>query len=445
MPTIKEKWKHLQGDVLTYVDENRPGFYYRELVPGTKRYRVRRIEGANCLSDALRDAYKALLDLSGTIPQPVKPNALRGVSKRRATVLDAVEEWLKYSEQRVAAGLKDEAAHIRRCVTLRTHLPAYLKEIGVTYVDQITETTFESYPIYRRGVMKNTRKTELKEIGIFLRQWLGKHKLLSKEIAMSPDVIPRIAINPDDLDANPAISQHDYLMINGYIRNEWLPAATNKNSRYFRNMFWCFIHVLKNSGMRPKELLSIRLKDITIVDHPRYSVSNKEEVSDYKATILVRKSKTGKPRDVICRSNAADRILAFRRYQDHYFVDHDYKIKAHGDMLLFGKPDELMDKCYSYRHMDNAWRDVCNGVKDVLEGNRFSDRPYTIYSLRSTFIENCILDNIDIYTVATLCGNSVKIIQKYYDRHDVLKKADSIQEIKRGQPKKQKPKEVSLF
>jgi hypothetical protein len=84
-------------------------------------------------------------------------------------------------------------------------------------------------------------------------------------------------------------------------------------------------------------------------------------------------------------------------------------------------------------------------VKHLFEGNRFSDRLYTIYSLRSTFIENCILDGIDIYTVATLCGNSVKIIQKYYDRHDVLKKADSIQEIKRGVPKKQKPKEVLLF
>ena len=76
--------------------------------------------------------------------------------------------------------------------------------------------------------------------------------------------------------------------------------------------------------------------------------------------------------------------------------------------------------------------------QDLLEMNSFSERDYTLYSLRSTFIEDCVTDGLDIYLVARLCGNSVEIIQKHYDRHDVLKRAEEVQHIERG--RKPKPK-----
>jgi hypothetical protein len=39
----------------------------------------------------------------------------------------------------------------------------------------------------------------------------------------------------------------------------------------------------------------------------------------------------------------------------------------------------------------------------------------------------------------------VKTIQRYYDRHDVLKKAEQIQDIKRGRKKREPVEEIPFF
>jgi integrase len=435
MPAIAEKVDALQGQVFRY--DGLEGWYYREWDKSSRKYRVKKIPDANTLVEAVANCYKALLLLNGTDAKP----AVRKPREKKIGIEDEIEAWLTHSEQRVDAGLKDERAHIRRCVVLRKHLIQYLRMKNISDVKEITEATFEDYPIWRKEVAKATRKTELKEIQTFLRHWLAKQKKIDPNIID----LPRIAINPEDLDANPALSPHDYEVINKYIRKVWIPAATNKRSRYFRQMFWTFVHVLKNSGMRVGELLAVEFRDITITNQPRYSVSWEKEVNEYYATILVRKSKTGKPRDVICRSNAGDRIYKFRLYQKDWFARYLPSVSITPNTLVFGSPEQLMEKTYSHRYMDQCWRDIVGRCKDQLEGNRFSDREYTLYSLRSTFIENCILDDINIYTVATLCGNSVKTIQRYYDRHDVLKKAPEIQHIERGRRKDTTPEKIDLI
>jgi len=47
-----------------------------------------------------------------------------------------------------------------------------------------------------------------------------------------------------------------------------------------------------------------------------------------------------------------------------------------------------------------------------------------------------------VYLVARLCGNSVDVIQKHYDRHDVLKRAEEVQSLPIG---RQKPPEVETI
>jgi integrase len=263
--------------------------------------------------------------------------------------------------------------------------------------------------------------------------------LIEPRVGLSKVLLPRIYIKQEELDANPAITPNDYRTINTYIRSQWIGKAQYEKSRYFRTMFHTFIHILKNTGCRPKELLALRVKDITIKNPRRWSETKQEWVDDYKASLYIYKSKTGRPRDVIVRSNGADTLLRFRSIQKGYLAKHGNR-SLRPDDLVFGKPDEWMEKPYSMKYLDTEWRTIINSLD--LEGNRLSSKPYTIYSLRSTFIENCIVDGIDIYTVATLCGNSVKIIQRYYDRHDVLKKAEQIQQIPRGATK---PPEVEYI
>ena len=104
-----------------------------------------------------------------------------------------------------------------------------------------------------------------------------------------------------------------------------------------------------------------------------------------------------------------------------------------------------MEKHYSYRHLNDLWSsEVMTPLHKQLEFNKFSEKTYTIYSLRSTFIEDCIEDGLDVYLVAKLCGNSVAIVQKYYDRSDVLKRASEVQAIAFGEKKRPETETLDL-
>ena len=191
--------------------------------------------------------------------------------------------------------------------------------------------------------------------------------------------------------------------------------------------------------MRPIEMLNLKRKDVTITNPLRWSESLEEWQDDYKLKIHVRKSKNGKKRDVLCRSNAGDMMMRWLEFQSSFMRKNYPRFSMSNEHLVFGKPDELLEKTYDHNYLLQVWRQqIFLPLKNnnLLEMNNFSDRDYTLYSLRSTFIENCITDGLDIYLVARLCGNSVEIIQKHYDRHDVLKRADEVQHVVRGMKKK---------
>ena len=50
------------------------------------------------------------------------------------------------------------------------------------------------------------------------------------------------------------------------------------------------------------------------------------------------------------------------------------------------------------------------------------DSPYTIYSMRSTFIEDHLLKGTPVYEVAEMAGHSVMETQKTYARLNLRKK-----------------------
>ena len=437
MPAIHTSVTVDEGISVFRYAKARDGWFVRKWSKPERRYRIKRIEGATTQEEALANFYKALLTFEQA---PQRSNRKRSDS---ATLVELVEEFRLFEEQRVSAGLKDYNASIRRVQSMKKMLE-YFEAKEIVYPSQIDGMTFEDYPVYRKSAMKATRKTELKDIGTFCRLFLVPRGYLTNEIAMGKTFLPRIRINDDELDANPAITPNDYKVINNYLRTEFIAGATTYKGEYTRRMFYCFIHILKNSGCRPSELLAVRRKDIEITNPQRFSESKQKWEDDYKLKLHIRKSKTGKRRDVLCRSNAASNLLEFLKFQRKWMASNNFTFTPNDDSLLFGKPDDYFEKTLAYRHIDSYWEQVRQALKDKLEGNRFSERKYTIYSLRSTFIEDCITDNLDVYLVARLCGNSVDVIQKYYDRHDVLKRAEEVQKLPIGKTKPAKPETIDL-
>ena len=61
-----------------------------------------------------------------------------------------------------------------------------------------------------------------------------------------------------------------------------------------------------------------------------------------------------------------------------------------------------------------------------------SDRNYTLYSLRSTYICNLIIQGKGIYNVSKLAGQTVSVYEKYYARLDIAVKAKEVTEFEFG-------------
>ena len=435
MPSIRKSLTVDRGISVFCYEHTKDGWYVRQWNKAERRYRIKRIDGASTETEALANFYKALATFSDT-PQRV----IKRVSET-STIAELVDEFNKLEVQRVDAGLKDEKARLRRITSLRRMIE-YLNAKEIQFPNQIDVTTWEDYPIFRKSVMKNTRKTELRDIAVFCRSYLVPRGYLANEIAMSRGFFPRISIGDDELDANPAITADDYKIINNYLRHQYCGNARTYVGEYSRRMFATFVHLLKNSGCRPSELLAVRRKDIEITNPKRWSESKQKWEDDYKLKIHVRVSKTGKRRDVLCRSNAASNLLDFLKFQRGWLDRNHFTFTIKEDSLIFGNPKEHFDKTFVYKRFDVMWEEVRSAVANEIEGNRFSERQYTLYSLRSTFIEDCITAGLDVYLVARLCGNSVEVIQKHYDRHDVLKRAEEVQSLPIG---RQKPPEVETI
>ena len=427
MARIAETHEVLDGRGTIYRHDGEQRWRYREYDQQKRKYRTGLITDARTLTEAKEKVIELVLKWTNTQPQ-LKPRT--APKKSELTIAEECQVWLKRREEQQM--LNDPEGDVNRIKNAMKLMVEYLDTKKVKYAKQLKVDTFDDYLLFRKGKRKLTWKTELQHIKSFLVHHLRRKGLITNELAAEPEITPKVKITDADLDANPSVSRRDYEVINLFIRGEWRDRHKHESQLYFKRYFHTYIHLLWNSGCRPGELLKLRMKDITLTNKPRYSESQEKVVDDHKLTIFIRKSKTGKQRHVPLTSNAADNLISFLKYQKRYL--RNSLVTPKPESLLFGKPEHHFERTYSYPYIESVWANIIKELNDdgYLEGNKFSDRNVTIYSLRSSWIENMITKGTDVYLIAKLAGNSVAIIQKYYDRHDVLKRAEEIQHIQRG-------------
>ena len=91
-----------------------------------------------------------------------------------------------------------------------------------------------------------------------------------------------------------------------------------------------------------------------------------------------------------------------------------------------------------------AWTKARNAVGPQLKGHKFSKKPYTLYSLRSTFIEDHLVKGTDIFLLSRIAGHDVKILQCHYERMDIRMRSREITQIEFGKTK-DKPSLINHF
>ncbi|ABM77659.1 Hypothetical protein P9303_09081 [Prochlorococcus marinus str. MIT 9303] len=278
----------------------------------------------------------------------------------------------------------------------------------------------------------------------------------------------------DDLLSNPPLSKHDWMVFNREIRKWVKEGENNSNHRVhlWRVLFWTWTLVAKNSGARPEELRKLKWKEVEVRDVGRISLSKLEqEIAELEeegievigedepsngwasnpaalgreerliAYITVTSGKTGQYREI--PTSLGSVFLRWRDYINAYYERHNIKRSVSGSDLVFGN---INNDCNPYVHYNFhlAWAHIRDRVKDQLEGNKFSDEPYSIYSMRGTMIQDKLLQGLDIFLLSRISGHSPDVLLRYYDRLDIRERAEEITSVGYGVRSKQDVK-VDLY
>ena len=526
MPSVdlKESVLNGRGSICRYSKGSSAGlFFYREWNKEKRCYRSKVIEGASTIEEAKALAPQVAIELAQSLAakpptlstidpldlmareeklQRAKEKLFKAKKKEENPKINlekAFKQWFEQEQKRVDAGALAQSSFDHKFNCCR-HIKFYLKHKKVSMSSQINESTFDDYCIFR---LKDTDKRiliqrELSVLGEFIKSCLVKFKYVEARLWMDGQFLPKIEVRQSDRDANPAINPEDWEVIINHVRNKWrkeayepskLPSTnqfrkdvkivdrkTTDKSKWFRNMFWHWILVAKNSGMSPEEICKLKWKNVEIVDVGRVSNTKAQEeweqvmgeaqadgveleieAPDLKdpsewapegtewgreerliAYITTMRAKTQDYREIPC-----DLGSVFKRWKEILKKEFNHTIK--GDEYVFAQIfNELKQPCQRKIHQN--WRWICDYLlsEGKLKGHKFSDRAYTLYSMRSTFIENHILRGTDAYLLARICGNSVATIMQTYERIDIRKRTKELTDIEFGK-KRQRPETIQLF
>ena len=132
--------------------------------------------------------------------------------------------------------------------------------------------------------------------------------------------------------------------------------------------------------------------------------------------LYIRESKTGQPREI--PTNTGKYFVRWRKFCDEFRKENGLD-KIHPNDYVFFNP--FTGRPYPYSQVWGTWEQMRTNLSLVLEGSK-TGKPYTVYSLRSSYITNQINEGKDVYLIKKITGHSLEILQRHYDRSDLRKR-----------------------
>ncbi|WP_036931149.1 MULTISPECIES: hypothetical protein [unclassified Prochlorococcus] len=336
---------------------------------------------------------------------------------------------------------------------------------------------------------------EITKINEWANKFLLRNKYIEADMLLdNRGFLKQVKVTQKDRDANPAINSEDWRKIIDYVRDIWrhecIPPldyleapdkrtysdlepdrrqwARWKRVWFYRTLFWHFILLAKNTGMSPEEVLKLKWKNIEIKDVGRLSQSKaKQEIEEIiseaqaegkeidieepeatdpsewvsnpntcgreerlVAFIFTTRAKTQQSREIPC--NQGKELKRWMQFVKDHVAENNLDMNITGDSYVFASPYNEENDSPHYTSLSLSWREIRSALKDQLKGHKFTDKPYTLYSLRSTFIEDHLLKGTDLFLLARIAGHDVKELMRSYERIDIRKRAREITSINYG-------------
>ncbi len=419
MPTIATRTSVLdgRGEIINY-ERNPLAYYLRVYVKEKRGYKTQRIPDVDNIDNAIECALDMFLSLNSRSELPVK----KATSKEKVTVqkgllvTSAIENFLTYEQNRVDAELIKEKTLLSKKETLLVHLIPYCQSKGIIRTTDFKQGVMDDYLVIRgKECAKLTLKKEIINIGNFIK-YLIRHNLVSATEFIEKSIFPPVRIKQSELDGNPPINDDDMKKIWTEM-HRWVKEADTHPSprvKYWRNKFWTFCILLRTTGMRPGEARLLKWKDVEIENRPR-TRSNGELEDRFVCHVLIRDTKTGRPREVT--SNAADRLMAWHKVVSSYVkTAKNVRGELTPDTYIFGDPHQDEFALTGYHSFLKSWHVLMDRLKTKLRGSKLSDKRYTLYSFRSSRVNELLTEGVDIFIISKQLGHSVSVLQKHYER-----------------------------
>jgi hypothetical protein len=200
--------------------------------------------------------------------------------------------------------------------------------------------------------------------------------------------------------------------------------------------------------MSPEEICKLKVKNVEIRDVGRISQSKaQEEIEEIQAAGIDIKDIDDEFDPSAWATNEAEigreeRLIAYINTIRKKEKGFNYTIKP--DSYVFFNPYNDY-KPISQARVGQNWRAIREHLtkEGLLKGHKFSNKPYTLYSMRSSFVEDHLLRGTDIFLLARMAGHDVKTLQQSYERMDIRERSKEITDIRYGK-KKEEAKVVNL-
>jgi integrase len=294
------------------------------------------------------------------------------------------------------------------------------------YNDYITATKRYLIPYFGNYHLNSIGYDELKKFGTWRVKTMGRSPVLSTVTTHNSAMnrvfnlavergwiaqaqVPKLKNNGKKGTAREAFSLSDYKSLVGFMPH-WVDKAHTEKSKQMRRLLRDYVLVLSNTGIRHgTEAMGLRWRDIEwiVKDGERYLQ-------------LTVNGKVGK-RTAIARHNTETYLTRLQERSSNIAkMSFDALLKKQLNQKVF----VLEDGTETYS-LAGTFRTLMR--ESGLDNNRDTKEKRTLYSLRHTYAHLCILqERMDVYTLSTQMGTSVKMIEQHYGHLQPAQKADVI-------------------
>lgn len=250
------------------------------------------------------------------------------------------------------------------------------------------------------------------EINRMYRDVAVRDRYISKNLVPELD---RLKQQPDESQKRDILTLDQYERLWKFMYYKWITEKNiNPIEKQKRIIFYNAIGILYNTGLRPKELLGLKICEITKNEYD----SKELQETHLKIKVRAGNSKTGKSRIIV--SPIKKRVERIKEAYEKLGLTQKPE-----DYLLFNphtKDRTQYSRTALYERLQEVLRK--SGLKDELDKEQLK---VSLYSSRHAFITwRLQYGNVPIHLVAKIAGTSIKKIEQTYGHIEVEKQTEML-------------------